>query len=216
MKYLALFLRFVLLISIVFNVSILTTTETVRATTMTVVNIDASATQVSSGDPVVLTITESNTGVVPLTNVSLSLYDGTTYLSPVLVDDGNGDDVLDAGEVWQWEITVYPLESTKYEAKGYGFYKNPDTGEEYHITPPAYPSEYDYVEVWILDYIVISPATSTISAGDDQTYTAEAFDSNNNSLGDVTSSTDFSIEPGAGGSWAANVYTSERYRLPYR
>jgi parallel beta-helix repeat protein len=46
-----------------------------------------------------------------------------------------------------------------------------------------------------LDHIVISPATATISAGDSQTYTAEGFDASNNSLGDVTAFTTFSIAP---------------------
>ncbi len=60
-----------------------------------------------------------------------------------------------------------------------------------------------------LDHIVISPDTATIAAGASQTYTAEAFDQHDNSLGNVTSDTTFEIVAGAGGSWAANSYTSE-------
>ncbi len=60
-----------------------------------------------------------------------------------------------------------------------------------------------------LDHIVISPGTATVTTGDSQTYTAKAFDQYDNSLGDVTNDTTFEIEAGAGGSWAANVYTSE-------
>ena len=48
-----------------------------------------------------------------------------------------------------------------------------------------------------IDHIVVSPAPATIAAGDSQTYTAEAFDSSNNSLGDVTGSTSFTIGPDA-------------------
>jgi parallel beta-helix repeat protein len=51
------------------------------------------------------------------------------------------------------------------------------------------------VEEATIDHIVISPATATISAGASQTYTAEAFDASNNSLGDVTPFTTFSIAP---------------------
>jgi PKD repeat protein/sporulation protein YlmC with PRC-barrel domain len=59
------------------------------------------------------------------------------------------------------------------------------------------------------DHVVISPDTATITAGNSQTYSVEAFDQFNNSIGDVTSSTAFSmIETGHGGSWANNVYTS--------
>jgi hypothetical protein len=57
--------------------------------------------------------------------------------------------------------------------------------------------------------ITISPATSTVTAGDNVTYTVEAFDQSQNSLGDVTVATTFSIEAGAGGSWTANIYTSQ-------
>ena len=46
-----------------------------------------------------------------------------------------------------------------------------------------------------LDHIVISPASATIAAGGSQAYTAEGFDSSDNSLGDVTASTTFSIAP---------------------
>ena len=65
------------------------------------------------------------------------------------------------------------------------------------------------VTVGSLDHIVISPGTATITAGDSQAYTAEAFDQNDNSLGNVTNETIFEIVAGAGGSWAANNYTSE-------
>ena len=66
------------------------------------------------------------------------------------------------------------------------------------------------VNAGALDHIVVSPDTSTVTAGNTQTYTAEAFDQVNNTLGDVTGSTAFSIDAGAGGSWATNVYTSEK------
>jgi uncharacterized repeat protein (TIGR01451 family) len=51
------------------------------------------------------------------------------------------------------------------------------------------------VTVGVLDHIVLSPATATITAGGNQTYTATGFDQNNNSLGNVTTSTTFSISP---------------------
>jgi hypothetical protein len=47
----------------------------------------------------------------------------------------------------------------------------------------------------VLDHIVISPSSATISAGGSQAYTAEGFDASNNSLGDVTAFTTFSISP---------------------
>jgi hypothetical protein len=59
-----------------------------------------------------------------------------------------------------------------------------------------------------LDHIVVSPKSATVTSGATQTYTAQAFDAYDNSLGDVSASTSLSIDPAAGGSWAANAYTS--------
>jgi len=57
-----------------------------------------------------------------------------------------------------------------------------------------------------LDHIVLSPASATVAAGGSQTYTAQGFDASNNSLGDVTASTAFSIGPN--GSCSGNVCTA--------
>ncbi|MEP6978531.1 MAG: right-handed parallel beta-helix repeat-containing protein, partial [Thermoleophilia bacterium] len=46
-----------------------------------------------------------------------------------------------------------------------------------------------------LDHIVISPSSATISAGGSRAYTVEGFDASNNSLGDVTANTTFTIAP---------------------
>ena len=56
------------------------------------------------------------------------------------------------------------------------------------------------------DHIVISPTGETIVAGGSQAFTAAAFDAAGNPLGDVTSSTTFSIDPD--GSCTANVCTA--------
>src|SRR5204862_396296 len=47
----------------------------------------------------------------------------------------------------------------------------------------------------VVDHIVLSPASSSINAGGSQAYTAQGFDASNNSLGDVTHATTFSIAP---------------------
>jgi hypothetical protein len=64
-----------------------------------------------------------------------------------------------------------------------------------------------------LHHIITSPDSATITAGNSQTYTSQAFDEFDNPIGTVpgvTSGTAFSIEANAGGSWAANVYTSAK------
>ena len=61
-----------------------------------------------------------------------------------------------------------------------------------------------------LEYIILSPPVSTIFGWQVQTYTTEAFDVYDNSRGNVTAQTSFSIlEGGHGGSWAENVYTPQ-------
>src|SRR5205823_10951122 len=57
-----------------------------------------------------------------------------------------------------------------------------------------------------LDHLAVSPATATITAGGTQTYTAQAFDASNHSLGDVTGSTTFTIA--SNGSCTGNVCTA--------
>src|SRR5207248_2253019 len=59
-----------------------------------------------------------------------------------------------------------------------------------------------------IDHIVISPAPASIAAGGSQAYSAEAFDASNNSLGDVTGSTTFTIAPD--GSCSGNVCTATK------
>jgi hypothetical protein len=52
------------------------------------------------------------------------------------------------------------------------------------------------VNAGALHHIVVGPDPATIAAGATQAYTAEAFDAGNNSLGDVTGSTVFTIDGG--------------------
>ena len=55
--------------------------------------------------------------------------------------------------------------------------------------------------------VTVSPASSTLIAGSSQTFTATASDSNGNQW-DVTDSTNWNIDAGAGGFWLGNTYTS--------
>lgn len=72
---------------------------------------------------------------------------------------------------------------------------------------PATPVDQSFqVAGTLLDHITISPASATIIAGGSQSYTAQGFDANNNSLGDVTSATAFSITPN--GSCTGNTCTA--------
>ena len=59
-----------------------------------------------------------------------------------------------------------------------------------------------------VDPVTVLPSIYYVTTGDAVTYTAMALDAHSNPV-DVTASTTFTIALGAGGSWAANVYTSE-------
>lgn len=58
------------------------------------------------------------------------------------------------------------------------------------------------------DHIVISPSDATIQSGGSQSYTAEAFDTGGRSMGNVTSSTTFTIEPN--GSCTGSTCTAQQ------
>jgi hypothetical protein len=62
------------------------------------------------------------------------------------------------------------------------------------------------VQPGALASLALSPATSTMDAGASRTYTAQGRDASNNSLGDMTASTTFTISPD--GSCATNVCTA--------
>ncbi|MFC1792527.1 hypothetical protein ACFL3Q_02955 [Planctomycetota bacterium] len=101
------------------------------------VTIVASDTTVCEGESVTLTICEENTGLVDLTAVSVDVSTGDTLEYPPDTDNGNGDDILNPGEKWCWDITVTPSMTTIYSATGQG---TDPAGNI--ITYPDYPSEY--------------------------------------------------------------------------
>ncbi len=58
----------------------------------------------------------------------------------------------------------------------------------------------------VFDHVVIAPSTATIKTSGSQAYTAEAFDTDGKSMGDVTANTGFSIAPD--GSCSGNECTA--------
>jgi hypothetical protein len=51
------------------------------------------------------------------------------------------------------------------------------------------------VQPGALDHLVLSPSSATIDAGTSRSFTAQGYDANNNSIGNVTSTTTFSVAP---------------------
>ncbi len=60
----------------------------------------------------------------------------------------------------------------------------------------------------VFDHIVISPSNATIQPGGSRSYTAEAFDTDGGSMGNVTADTVFSIAPN--GSCSGNACTAQQ------
>jgi len=60
-----------------------------------------------------------------------------------------------------------------------------------------------------VEYIRISPQTTTVTAGDRQKFTVMAYTNVGDEAYDVTWDSQFSIEDGAGGYWVFNEYVSE-------
>src|SRR5207253_3258540 len=54
-----------------------------------------------------------------------------------------------------------------------------------------------------LDHLALTPSSSSLKAGESQTYTATGFDQYGNSLGDVTAQTTFTVSPDGSCSGAA-------------
>src|SRR5207248_507722 len=78
------------------------------------------------------------------------------------------------------------------------------TGTEIGATSAAAPSRATLtVTAGTLDHLTLAPASATISSGGSQAYTAQGRDQYNNSLGDMTSTTTFTLAPD--GSCAAAV-----------
>ena len=109
----------------------------------------ASATQVSSGESVDLTITESNTGGEDLTDPYVDLFeDGALIMTldaSTAAGDGGDPGVLDVGETWTWTTSVTVTDTTTFVVIGHGFYGS------YDVTYPYYPTERAEVTVEVTD-----------------------------------------------------------------
>ena len=150
----------------------------------TEVTIDASAYTVLSGDTVDLTVTESNTGDDPLTNVSVTVeYDSTTLVvldETTAIEDMTNDNILEVGETWTWdastdtELDDFVVNAfTTFTATGYG---EDSLGNP--VTIPDYPDEEDTVDVDTFQpntITTIISSAATVSPGDtvDLTVTEE-------------------------------------------
>ena len=86
-------------------------------------------------EPITFTIHETNDGDSPLTDVSVSTSECS---EATLVDDGNGDSILDPGETWIYECERTFYFPGEFVVTAIGTGTDPDGFE---ITPPYDPDE---------------------------------------------------------------------------
>jgi large repetitive protein len=139
----------------------------------TVVTINTSAPTILTGGTVTLTVTEHNTGDVPLTSpkVNVSPLVGD-LIAPPTSGDTNSNSILDVGETWSWTINnVGPLTTTTtFTALGDGI---DPLGN--HITfENGYQGEKAQVEVVVIHpntAVSISSSATTVLTGGTVTLT---------------------------------------------
>jgi hypothetical protein len=124
-------------------------------------------------------------------NGTANLSDGTNTIAPVVT--GN----FTAG-VWTGNVTITDAQVNNVITASDTEDSSMNGTSNAFTVSPAEPAS-----------IVILPDEAAITAGGNQTYTAEAYDEFGNVVADVTDETEFSIDPEAAGQWAANNYTSE-------
>ena len=158
-------------------------------------------------DTTVINVTASSVAYILISpdGITIAAGDSQAYAAQSfdefdnLVADVTGSTVfsIDAGAAGTWTANVY----TSAKAGVWTV-----TGDCVGLTDTASLT----VNVGPLHHIVISPDTATITAGNTQAYTSLSLDQFDNPISDVTSGTAFSIQAGAGGSWAGSVYTSAK------
>ena len=119
----------------------------------TEVSITSNKSDVYQDESFTLTVTERNTGDVPLSGVHIDLSCGGSAIATLdylfcVSRDGNGN-VLDPGETWTWKFTRKVTETTTFVAIGHG--KDPGGLD---VTYPKFPDERDEITV-----TVMSPGT---------------------------------------------------------
>ena len=109
------------------------------------------------------------------------------------------DWVIDEEAGGEWDDNEYRSEvAGEWTVQGIFVYEDEEMTDEASLT----------VEPGDIEYIEISPSDSTITAGENETYYATAYDEHGNGF-DVTDETSWHIDEEAGGGWDDNTYTSE-------
>ncbi len=110
----------------------------------------AKSVNVQSGTEVTYTYAVQNTGNTPLGSVTLA-DDTEPCENPTRVNNGNGAEVLDVGETWNYTCTAAPAESVVNTATVTGRPLNPQDGNDPFPDPNPPVSATDTAQVRIID-----------------------------------------------------------------
>ena len=155
---------------------------------------DTASLTVTHGSPVRITVGSTVSSAIAGSNV--------TYTATAFDSVGNSWDVSNltlwssSGANGSWNNNIYYC-VTAGNWKIIGNFENLTSTTSLTVTPAAPVN------------LILSPETSTLTAGSSETFTATANDNFGNNW-DVSSSTNWSISSGASGSWSSNVYTSAK------
>ncbi len=120
--------------------------------------------------------------------------------------DGYGNEIEDVTADTHWSIDSNAggyWDNNVYHSENAGYWAVSGTYDE--ISGTAFLT----VESKPVSYMIIEPQEASIDVGASQSYTATAYDEDDNEIGDVTNDTTWSIDSGAGGYWTYNEYNSE-------
>ncbi len=140
---------------------------------------------------------------ISITPETTSVLSGDTVTFTATASDGSVN--WDVSSLTAWSITAGAGGS--WAANVYTSANTGDwtvTGDYSGLTDTAAL----HIATGTLDHVVVSPDSAEIDSGDPQTYSMMAYDTVGNSW-DVSTSANWEADVAAGGSWAANVYTSD-------
>jgi hypothetical protein len=184
------------------NASADTTITTQVSSPDTLVTIGAASPSVASGQSTTLTVTEQNTGDVPLTSPSVVVLENggafMTLVAPPSSGDTSDPGVLDSGETWTWNgISTGALTSTtNFQATGHGF---DNSSPPVDITFPNHEGEQASTSVTVnspstLAQIGASPSTLPVGGGT-VTLTVSEFNNGSVDLSNVVMTVTNSVNP---------------------
>ncbi|MFP4000579.1 MAG: InlB B-repeat-containing protein, partial [Thermoplasmata archaeon] len=156
-------------------------------------------------------------------------YDGINDTALLTVESGtvntveltpSSDQTITSGEQIEFSVLVYDaygnslgidVDDIQWENVTRGVFYHDEAGE-YDVSAAYRGIESDVVVVTVeaSHELRISPEETSVQESDTVVYEAAVYDIHGKKLEDVTDHAEWSIEPGAGGSWDDNVYTSEK------